>query len=140
MEAHSIFQVVWRSRCTPRIKFFAWLVVVDRLNTKPMLQRRHLDVHDDDICVMCSSGQPKTIEHLFFECPFAAECWAIVNFQWDLSLPLHDRLVAAGQNHNLPFCTEAALIAAWEIWKMRNDKVFQRRNPTPALWLSNFKN
>jgi len=32
-----------------------------------------------------------------------------------------------------------ALIATWELWKLRNDKVFQRRNPSLSLWLSNFK-
>lgn len=32
MEAHPIFKIVWKSRCTPRIKFFAWLILVDRLN------------------------------------------------------------------------------------------------------------
>ena len=43
-------------------------------------------------------------------------------------------------NHNLSFFTEAALIAAWELWKMWNDKVFKRNSPTPASWPSNFKN
>jgi hypothetical protein len=39
--------------------------------------------------------------------------------------------------HTVPrhnFFTEASLIAAWEIWKMRKDKVFERRE------LCNFKN
>jgi hypothetical protein len=35
---------------------------------------------------------------------------------------------------------DAALIAAWELWKMHNDKVFQRCDPTPSAWLANFKN
>jgi len=39
IETHPIFKFVWKSRCTPRIKFFAWLVLVDRLNTKSMLRR-----------------------------------------------------------------------------------------------------
>jgi hypothetical protein len=41
---------------------------------------------------------------------------------------------------NLPFFTEAALIAAWELWKIRNDKVFQRHDPSPTVWIANFKN
>lgn len=32
VDVHPIFKAVWRSKCTPRIKFFAWLVPVDRLN------------------------------------------------------------------------------------------------------------
>jgi hypothetical protein len=41
---------------------------------------------------------------------------------------------------HIPFFTEAALITAWELWKMCNDKVFQRHKPSPTVWLSNFKN
>jgi hypothetical protein len=64
----------------------------------------------------------------------------ILNFVWDGSLQLMDRLVHGSLTHNLPFFTEAALIAAWELWKMRNDKVFQRQQPSPNVWLVNFKN
>ena len=42
LEAHPIFQQIHKSRCTPRVKFFVWLVLVDRLNTKTMLSRRHI--------------------------------------------------------------------------------------------------
>ena len=33
------FSWIWKSQCTPRIKVFAWLMFVDRLNTRSMLQR-----------------------------------------------------------------------------------------------------
>jgi len=56
------------------------------------------------------------------------------------SLQLLDRLVKGSLAHNLPFFTEATLIAAWKLWKMRNDKIFQRRQPSPSAWLANFKN
>jgi hypothetical protein len=51
-----------------------------------------------------------------------------------------DRLVHGNLVHNLPFFAEAVLIAAWELWKMRNDKVFQRRQPSLNAWLTKFKN
>jgi hypothetical protein len=94
MEAHSVFKVIWKSRCTPRVRFFAWLILVDRLNTKNMLQR-NLHVQDDPICVMCDSGEEETIENLFFECEFAKECWAAINIVWDISLPVLDRYTQA---------------------------------------------
>ena len=140
MDTHPIFKIIWKSRCTPRVKFFAWLVLVDRLNTKTMLRRRHLDVQGTDICVMGDSGEEETIDHLLFECTFAKECWATIHINWDTSLPLLDRYTQARGAHNIPFFTEATLIAAWELWKVRNDKIFQRRDPAPTIWLSNFKN
>jgi len=33
IDAHPIFKWVWKSRCTNWVKFFAWLILVDRLNT-----------------------------------------------------------------------------------------------------------
>jgi hypothetical protein len=139
VDAHPIFQLMWKSRCTPRIKFFVWLVLVDRLNTKTMLTRRHLAVHDDDLCVMCETREEETIEHLFFTCPFASQCWATLNFVWDHSLNLQDRFIQARQAHGHSFFTEASMIAAWEIWKMRNGKVFDRREPSQARWICNLK-
>jgi hypothetical protein len=42
IQAHPIFKSVWKSRCTPRVKFFILLILVDRLNTKTMISRRHI--------------------------------------------------------------------------------------------------
>ena len=72
---------------------------------------------------MCNDGEEET-EHLFFDYPFAQECWATLDFVWDDLLQLMDRLVQGSLAHNLPFSTEATLIAVWELWKIRNDKVF----------------
>ena len=95
IDAHPVFKVIYKSRCTPRVKFFAWLILVDRLNTKSMLRRRYLDVQDDAICVMCDSGEEETSDHLFFGCEFAKECWATIHIDWDVSLPLLDRYTQA---------------------------------------------
>jgi hypothetical protein len=54
--SHPIFKALWKSRCTPRVKFFAWLILVDRLNTKSMLHRWHLNIEDDALCIMCDSS------------------------------------------------------------------------------------
>jgi len=139
LDAHPIFKIIWKCKCSPRVKFFAWLILVDRLNTKDMLQRRHLNIQGTPICVMCAAGSLETIEHLFFECSFAQDCWSKLEINWDLSLNPLDRFIQARSAHQLPFFTEATLIAAWELWKVRNDKVFARRDPTLALWWSNFK-
>jgi hypothetical protein len=69
---HPVFSWLWKSKCTPRVKFFAWLVLVDRLNTKTMLRRRNLsDEDDDEHCMLCPAGTEEDLDHLFFDCPFA---------------------------------------------------------------------
>jgi hypothetical protein len=89
---------------------------------------------------MCATGEHEIIDHLFFDCPFAQECWASINISWDVSLELLDRFIHARSVQNIPFFTEAVLIATWELWKMRNDKVFNRHDPSPTTWLAKFKN
>jgi len=78
-DAHPAFGWIWKAKCTPRIKFFAWLVLVDRLNTKAMLRRCHCNTQDDDLCVLCSQGTVEDIQHLFFTCTFARRCWQALN-------------------------------------------------------------
>lgn len=105
-----------------------------------MLRKRHLNIQDDTLCVMCDTGSEEDIEHLFFECPFAGQCWNHIAFVWDNSLPLVQRFAKARDEHDLEFFMEASLIAAWELWKLRNDKIFHRGTPTFAAWIANFKN
>ena len=45
----------------------------------------------------------------------------------------------ARQDSGMAFFLEASMIAAWEIWKIKNDKVFNRQNPSHARWFCNFK-
>ena len=62
---------IWKAKCIPRIKFFSWLLLNDKLNTRNMLRRRNKFLEDYS-CVMCSSNTEETLEHLFFDCPSAA--------------------------------------------------------------------
>jgi len=49
---HPVFTWLWKSKCTPRVNVFAWLVLVDRLNTKTMLQRRNLYAENNAMHLM----------------------------------------------------------------------------------------
>ena len=134
-----IFKRLWHSKCTPRLKFFAWLLFVDRLNTRNMLLRRHYNVQPNYLCVLCSTNNEENLEHLFFTCPFVRQCWAKINLNWNLSLSLEDKISDAKQRSGLDFFTEATLIASWELWKIRNDKVFGRQDACCNRWFCNFK-
>lgn len=75
MQSPPTFRLVWKSKVTPRIKFFAWLILLDRLNTKNMLARRNFNVQPNSLCVLCYDGKEETIDYLFFECCFAKRSW-----------------------------------------------------------------
>lgn len=46
---------IWKSNCIPRIKFFSWLLLNDKLNTRNMLRRRNKFLEDYS-CIMCSNN------------------------------------------------------------------------------------
>jgi hypothetical protein len=140
LDTHPIFAWVWKSRCMNRIKFFAWLILMDRLNTKSMLKRRNMLAEEEVNCIMCNLGEEEDIDHLFFSCPFAQQCWQKLNVTWDNTQNLATRVSAARSQYPGPFFMEISLIASWEIWKLRNRKVFDNVSPRFATWFSNFKN
>lgn len=140
VEAHPAFKWLWKASCTARIKFFSLLVLVDMLNTKDMLRRRHFNSQDHDFCVLCSLNVLEDIDHLLFFCPFAKRCWQSISIHWDDSMSLLPHLAQARAGSNLPFIVDLVLIALWEIWKMRNDKIFRNITPRFQSWLFNFKN
>lgn len=88
VSAHPIYSWMWKAKCTNRIKFFAWLILVDRLNTRSMLRSRNQD-----------------IDH-----------------------HLHVRVALVRSQHNQVFFMDVILIAALEIWRMRNRRIFYNEN------------
>ena len=115
---------IWKSKCTPRIKFFAWLMMVDRLNTKIMLRRRHYNTQAGIYCILCNHNAEEDVDHLFFGCPFAVNCWLRLNIVWDLDLELHHRISQTRSVFQQDFFMEVFLIGAWELWKVRNAVIF----------------
>jgi hypothetical protein len=66
---------IWKSSCIMRHKFFAWLMLNDRVNTRDMLQRRHWKVTEDTHCVLCPARIYEDIIHLFSDCNFTQRVW-----------------------------------------------------------------
>lgn len=128
---------IWKSKCMMRHKVFAWLMLVDRLNTKDMLCRRHFDIGEDHSCMLCPTGALETSTHLFFECQFSLDCWQIVHMAWNTDREMQIMFDTASRNwpHNKVLFKEISILAAWNIWKIRNRCHF---DGVPALlqdWL-----
>jgi hypothetical protein len=79
---HESFLRLWKSKCTPRVKFFGWLVLSDHLNTRNMLRRRHYTINSGYLCLMCIPPPEETIEHLIFHCVFSQSCWQVLDMFW----------------------------------------------------------
>ena len=47
-----IFKWIWKCSCTLKFKVFCWLLLMDRLNTRDMMQRRHWNIQDDTCVIL----------------------------------------------------------------------------------------
>lgn len=139
--ADKAFEWIWKSKCTNKWKVFAWLLLADRLNTRNLLRRKGMKLRDDVYaCLLCSNPLEETVEHLFFGCNFSRSCWEDLGIVW----PAHgDRLQllhAAKDVWSKPMFMETFILAAWSIWKERNNLHFRGIIPTRHGWRQRFKN
>jgi hypothetical protein len=90
----SCFQLhrIWSSECQSKPKGFAWLLVVNRLNTRYILIRKNFHVSEDHCCILCSSWKPAVISssHAISVriagersvCPFTLILMPLLQFGW----------------------------------------------------------
>ena len=122
-----------------KIKVFGWLLLSDRLNTRNMLKRRHYNIGNDYDCILCGVHIEETLEHLFFECQFSAECWSSLGISGNQGQHRLQKVVSAKNNWNRPLFMELFLTATWSIWKERNNKHFRGMMPSKTSWLDRLK-
>jgi hypothetical protein len=130
---------IWKSKCIPKIKFFAWLLLNDRLNTRNILRRRRKFLEDGYSCVLCLEDVEESVEHLFFDCNSTACRWFALGITWNAHLDIHQKIQAAELDFAQPFFMENFMIGAWCIWNERNDLIFNGKPPCLAAWESTFK-
>ena len=110
-------------------RVFAWLMLVDRINTRDMLRRRKFNIGTVFTCLLCDSGCDETRNHLFFECAFGTSCWDRLGIHWDINLPVEGMSERARRDSQGALFTEAVILGAWNIWKIRNRKLFDHVQP-----------
>jgi len=88
---------------------------------------------------MCHDQAIEDISHLFFDCPFALACWQKLGITWNNTNDTIARIVHGRASWGLPFFMEIFIIAAWEIWNLRNGKIFEGKPVNLQLWIVRFK-
>jgi hypothetical protein len=84
----------WKTCSLPRQKFFAWIMLHKRLNTKDLMTRKNFYVQYKD-CIMCDTCPEETIMHLFFECSFSQSFWWALGVEWNTDMHIHDMIFEA---------------------------------------------
>lgn len=136
--ASPLFPWLWKAGNLGKHKFFFWLLLKDRLNTRDMLKRKNKFLEDYS-CAICSLGVDETCIHLFFECPFNISCWNSIGLQWNLHLPCLDMVLQARADFNRCFFREIMITACWTIWTSRNRLIFDGVPCPVSSWKESFK-
>lgn len=137
IDTHAPSCWIWRSKCQSKHKFFAWLLLHDRLNTRDMLLRRKWNVTDNYECVLCPAHQHEDWRHLFFNCQFSTRVWNYLQIPW-IPGNSSETLLAAKRDFDGPCFTEIVILACWGIWKQRNGWIFKNIRPTFRGWKAIF--
>ena len=94
-----------------------------------MIRRRGMHL-DDYHCVLCQQSTEESTMHLLFYCPFAKDCWNLVNFQFTDHLSVPEKFQAWKSLLKVKFSLDLFILFCWGIWMVRNDVIFRSKTPT----------
>lgn len=111
-----------------KLKVFAWLFLMDRLNSRGLMLRKHQHLEPGPNCVRCSEGIIETRNHIFFECSFVARCWNFAEVTWLPGLSLFHSFHATKASFQSSCFIEIITCVAWNIQKERNGLIFSKQD------------
>ena len=128
---------IWSSSTPPRVQFFGWLLISDKIQSRVNLQK--WKVLEEATCELCQH-QPETSLHLLFWCPATANFWRRLGFlvPSDFDVGELHHLTRPPNIPALHFET-FVLLCCLQLWKRRNGVVFPRREATVIQLLQNCK-
>lgn len=81
-------------------------------------------VLDSYQCSICFHGGEETIEHLFWQCPFAQQCWDMIDLQNFPDSGSTANVDGPRMQINNNFFMMAIILMCWTIWKAGNEIIF----------------
>ena len=128
-KAPVIFKWIWKSPCLSKHKFFFWLMIQDRVNTRDLLTRKNFHVESTS-CVLCDDSVLETMPHLFFSCKFSTEFWEKLGETRETELQLNEMIMEAKNRSVNSFFKIAMMAGCWSLWNHRNKIIFdnEQRN------------
>ena len=126
-QVHAVFSWLWKSSCQNKHKVFFWLLLKDRLSTRNILRRKTM-VLDSYACELCNTGQEETLEHLFFQCPFAVSCWNLLHLQVPLQATVLEIMDSLAAQLRMPIFMNILILLCWTIWCTRNGVIFENQS------------
>ncbi|WVZ52423.1 hypothetical protein U9M48_003478, partial [Paspalum notatum var. saurae] len=113
---------IWKSWAPLLCKFFIWLALKNRCWTADRLAKRRLP--HPTVCPVCDQEQ-ETMQHLLFSGVFSQEVWTLVFNGLGMSAVSPQLDVNQAPKEVKKGLNSLTILVAWELWKHRNDCVFE---------------
>jgi hypothetical protein len=141
-------EMVWKAWATPKVKFFAWLTIQNRLWTADHLEKRGWD--NCGLCPLCKQTQ-ETVAHLLSHCRFTKRVWTLVKEwlgipsirvnEWTDNLNIKEwwMMTTFKRAPERKVMSSLVMLTSWIIWKERNAWVFNNKAAPPSILLGYIK-
>jgi hypothetical protein len=120
---------IWKIKVPLKIRIFMWFLHRKVILTKDNLIKRNWQGNTK--CSFCDHDE--TIQHLFFECPFAKIIWRIVHMAF--GIPPHKNVsnLFGGWLHGVHKIAKNQIRVGiyallWAMWHVRNYLIFKKSN------------
>lgn len=127
-----IYGLLWKSKAPMKIKIFAWMLWLEKVNTIDVLQKRlpNTTFFPSRCCLCRQDGE--SIDHLFARCPFTEQIWITMaselGMQWNsvqsIQALLQMVVAVAGSQKLKLLWNSGVMHVLWSIWAERNRRIF----------------
>lgn len=129
------WKILWKMKIPNKVKNFWWRACKNVLATKENLFKRKCA--RDRLCPICEN-ETETVEHMIFWCPWAKAVWFGCNIKpfdnlggnASISKWIANMVEQLSTSEATNFMGKVAN-TAWQIWKARNDSVFNKVRVNP---------
>ena len=133
-------KTIWKVWAPPKVKFFSWLAIQNRIWTADRLQKRGWE--NCGLCALCRRAN-ETSGHLFFKCRFTLRIWRMVKAWLGLGALEMNRWgternikcwwtsMSKPNTTNRKAMASLTMLVCWVIWNERNARVFQKKSTPP---------
>jgi hypothetical protein len=125
---------VWGGFAPSKAKFFAWLLVQSRIQSRAALFKKHVLSEEEALCPICESER-ETATHLIFACSFVRRFWDAIGWSFPVDADVrrlfsYDTPAPRGSKTT----STLTILLCWNIWKHRNRVAFRgERASLPRL-------
>lgn len=136
-----IWKIVWDTFATPKVNFFIWTVIHNKILTGDNLEKRN--IAGPHRCAMCNNSS-ETVQHLLIGCSVAKDVWRFILMDLQITVPTFNSaadLFASWRQlypHHIPqksfwsrIWTALPKYVCWQIWLSRNHLIFNEERHSP---------